>query len=635
MRARNNRLGPNDPCPCGSGKKFKRCHGTREGMARMLVRPTYRVPLIRQPRSGLSAEIARRVLPNVAVVWIAPDVYRRSLTWDEAKQRLAQMNLESALLSLAMLNAVCAELMSGPPLNQPSGRPKVAALVLYLFPSAHQERAMQIYEKNHHNTFIGLAPQSCSAMTEACMRYCSRDGGTRFEQPHQCEDFGLLLLCFHEHLNDPSLTRSGLDFGNLSQDQFRTFARNYLAANLEKDLLRLFIRHHMMFEASARNDVIQRRLGMTAAQWFESITGVDPVLYRVLLLMSLYHGREFNIDGPDLRHLVYHLDMMLANLEAGPADAYRRLHDLSVADTTLAGAEPPDWDSAVYGAHYVRRRPVLHLDGDRFVCLHKQFLAERFFGGTVHVLTELADRYPPVGWPGSAQERRIKVRREMGYIFEDYGCLMVDTLVAGAGIERRFNIIRADGGECDALVVVNGTALAFEFVNHPWSLAERARGESENFIPHVADNIGKAGRLCRELVESGYIPETDVVVTRALPVVVMSEVLPVTEMMSPTFERDLVAAVGEQLVRGGGGVLPVQTLSITQVENIDRLDIPEGATGLADFLASRAQDPLQRFSGAPNFNRALGAARRLRPFEEATERSLHEVAPSLFREPIR
>ena len=25
------RAGRNDPCPCGSGKKFKRCHGQRKG----------------------------------------------------------------------------------------------------------------------------------------------------------------------------------------------------------------------------------------------------------------------------------------------------------------------------------------------------------------------------------------------------------------------------------------------------------------------------------------------------------------------------------------------------------------------------------------------------------------------------
>jgi preprotein translocase subunit SecA len=25
------RVGRNDPCPCGSGKKYKKCHGSQEG----------------------------------------------------------------------------------------------------------------------------------------------------------------------------------------------------------------------------------------------------------------------------------------------------------------------------------------------------------------------------------------------------------------------------------------------------------------------------------------------------------------------------------------------------------------------------------------------------------------------------
>jgi hypothetical protein len=32
-------LEPNDPCPCGSGKKFKRCHGRPEGEDTEASRP--------------------------------------------------------------------------------------------------------------------------------------------------------------------------------------------------------------------------------------------------------------------------------------------------------------------------------------------------------------------------------------------------------------------------------------------------------------------------------------------------------------------------------------------------------------------------------------------------------------------
>jgi len=30
-RTRSNRTGRNDPCPCGSGQKYKRCHGAIDG----------------------------------------------------------------------------------------------------------------------------------------------------------------------------------------------------------------------------------------------------------------------------------------------------------------------------------------------------------------------------------------------------------------------------------------------------------------------------------------------------------------------------------------------------------------------------------------------------------------------------
>jgi len=32
-RAREIKVGPNEPCPCGSGKKFKKCHGAPQRVA--------------------------------------------------------------------------------------------------------------------------------------------------------------------------------------------------------------------------------------------------------------------------------------------------------------------------------------------------------------------------------------------------------------------------------------------------------------------------------------------------------------------------------------------------------------------------------------------------------------------------
>jgi preprotein translocase subunit SecA len=31
MKRKVAKVGRNDPCPCGSGKKYKRCHGENEG----------------------------------------------------------------------------------------------------------------------------------------------------------------------------------------------------------------------------------------------------------------------------------------------------------------------------------------------------------------------------------------------------------------------------------------------------------------------------------------------------------------------------------------------------------------------------------------------------------------------------
>lgn len=34
-KARQKKIGPNDPCPCGSGKKFKKCHGRGKGFVKI------------------------------------------------------------------------------------------------------------------------------------------------------------------------------------------------------------------------------------------------------------------------------------------------------------------------------------------------------------------------------------------------------------------------------------------------------------------------------------------------------------------------------------------------------------------------------------------------------------------------
>ena len=135
---------------------------------------------------------------NIAVVWVAHDVFGRSLNWEQSKALLGAINRESALLSMAMINAVCADLSLGENLGNVAGASKVIALARYLFPDGVRARAMHVYLEEAKQTFIALAPQACIAMTEACIRYCRRTGGEQFEQPHQNLHFSHVLLSFQE-----------------------------------------------------------------------------------------------------------------------------------------------------------------------------------------------------------------------------------------------------------------------------------------------------------------------------------------------------------------------------------------------------------------------------------------------------
>lgn len=544
---------------------------------------------------------------------------------------LGAINWESAVLSMAMINAVCAELALSGNLGDPAGANKIRALANYLFHDEFRARAMEVYAENATQTFVPLAPQACVAMTEACLRYCNRNGGDRFEQPHQHPHFSHILLSFQENLMRGDLVAGGLDQRNLSAKQFRLFAKNYLAANFETNFSGLLRRHYMMFECSDKNGVLHERIRKDARTWFTEVTGIDPGMYRVILVFVMHHGHAFTIEAPNLTHLIYNMDTMLQNVTPEPAAAYHRLHDLAIVEEQLPADDPPDWESAVYGMHYVRRRPVLRLDGSQFICLHKHLLLEKFFGGTVHMLTELVDTHSPLGWPDEGKERRIKVRREIGYVFEDYVRRLIDLLFAGPDVFRRYGLRRDDGGECDALVIVGRVALAFEFVHHPWSLAERAQGDSTVFIPHLADNIRKAGYLCSEILRNGRVANLKARVETALPIVIMSEMMPINEMTALTWQRDLIAATSRELVLGHGNVQPVQTLSISQLENLDRLEMPENAERLAAFLVERSRDPLARLSGHSALRQQLGRLRRLQQFEDAADRSFHELGPRLFR----
>lgn len=620
MRKRNQRLGRNDPCPCGSGRKYKLCHGET---GKTLSPPSP------QSKSTLKSALREYFLPHAASVWVASDVFERALSWDEAKRELGLINWESAILSMAMVNAVSAELALGGKLNTSSGEMKLRALADYLFPPELRANALSVYLKHPHHNFIPLAPQACIAMTEACLRYCNRKDGLRFHQPHQHASFSHVLFSFHEQLMRRDLTPH-LNIENLSAEQFRYFVRNYLAANLETDFAGLIRRQYMMFEVAVPNGALFERTGKNAATWFTEIAGTDPIVYRTLLLFTMHHGFSFTINNPNLEDLVYDIAQMLQNVAPEYAAIYRRLHDLASVEDTLPAMEFPDWESALYGAHYVRRKPVLRLDGSKHVCLYRHLLPERFFAGTVHVLSELAVSYPPPQWPNESRERVFKVRRELGYVFEDYVRQILGYLFQGTNVELRFGVKRDDGGESDALVVVGSTALVFEFVHHPWSLLERSKGESSGFIPHVADNVRRAGLLCAQIAHSRRAAELERPIDSTLPIVIMSEMMAINEVTALTWQHDLIAATSSEMVMGHGIVQPLQTLSLIQLENLDRLDCADSAAGLVSFLSMRARDPVWRLSGHASLRQNLGRSRRLKEFDDAAERSFHEMGPKLF-----
>ena len=621
-RPRNNRVGRNDPCPCGSGKKHKHCHGGTISAAPAAADSN---------RSQRGAVLREHFIPHAAVVWIAKDIYGQALEWDAAKRVLGSINLESAILSMAMINAVSAELALGGNLGTVAGAMKVRALADYLFPPEFRGPALEVYLKNSRQTFIPLAPQACIAMTEACLRYCDRNGGDRFQQPHQNTGFTHVLFSFHEQLMREDLT-AGLNMEKLTGEQFRYLVRNYLAANFETNFVGLIRRHYLMFEVADPAGVLHNRAGKNAAAWFTEIAGTDPTTYRILLLFVMHHGHAFTIDSPDLTHLVYNMETMLQNVAPESAAIYRRLHNLAVVEDHLPAADFTNWESAVYGMHYVRRKPMLHLVDAQHVCLYKHLLPEKFFAGTVHVLSELAASHPPAGWHHDSRERVFKVRREFGYLFEDYVRKILSLLFGGPDVVMRFGLHRDDGGECDALVVVGRTALAFEFVHHPWSLAERARGESASFVPHLADNIRKAGLLCAQIGREQCVADLERRIDTALPIVITSEMMAINEMTALTWQRDLIAATSAEMVLGHGLVQPVQTLSLIQLENLDHIASADSAASIVAILSERARDPLWRFSGHSTLRQRLGRSRRLREFEEAAYRSFDELGAQLFKQ---
>src|SRR5260221_105432 len=88
----SNKVGRNDPCPCGSGKKYKRCHGgsasqpaamgeaeLKEEMDKWLKR-VQAEELQRQEQQGFGRPIISTVVNGVRCVAVGDQVYR-STKW--------------------------------------------------------------------------------------------------------------------------------------------------------------------------------------------------------------------------------------------------------------------------------------------------------------------------------------------------------------------------------------------------------------------------------------------------------------------------------------------------------------------------------------------------------------------------
>lgn len=579
----------------------------------------------------MKQRIMKEIMPNVATMWVAKDVFSVSINWESARASLSKINRESALITMAMLNAVCAEFLNPHRSRQEAcSSERILPLVNYLFAPENRPAAIKIW-RNSTGPFVPIAPQATIAMTEACMRYCSKDG-VRFEQPWQHQEFAHILLSFQDAMIGSAIKKGPINFAALSEEQFADFARNYQTANFNSDLLMLMRRHYLMFEAPAETGHTKAQLGITPAEWFTRVSGIEPRQYRMLQLVSLSHGRDFDFNAPDLRKLVYDLAAVLSKMVPSVADAYRRLHQLAVAEDQISSPEIRDWSEAIFHAHYVRRRPTLHLTADKYLCLHKQLLAERFFGATVHVLADLVITHSPPNWPSEASKRTLQVRTELGVIFEDYVQRLVQILFQQAKPTYRFNLKPVSGGECDALIVFGETALVIEIVHHPWSIAERSRAMPQDFTRHLKDNIEKAVRFSRDITARGSLEDDSTVkVDRALPIVVMSEAMPINEITAPSFHTELIKVLGEDPFTETEHIYPIQSLSITQFENLDRLWSLHPLQ-LIEFLAKRAVNPLARFIGDPRMGCKLGKSMHLDSIDGEAHADLQKYGSKLFVE---
>jgi len=578
------------------------------------------------------AALRKSLAEGTGIVWNAEDAFGGQMLWTEVRATLGGINLESAATCMAYLNVFTAIAAKRGPHVGGLRPDAIQQLVEFLFPLQYQSRALDLYE-NHSQSFQALAPQACLAASEACLRFCNPTDGIKLSAPSEFAPFAHMILSFHDALFVESEFAEGFTYDALTAPQFSSFTRNYLAANFYYDAVAAETRHYMMFETGEQSGALSLHAGMSAATWFRAASGIDPQTYRlnqIVMAASTMNLDQMGSVGTKIR---YHFDDYIKHLESVSADIFRRLHELSVIDPTelTTTAAPLDWTSALYSQNYLRRRQVLPLRDGYFLNIHPQLTFEKFFVTPVHVLADLAQKRFIDGWPQDPSERSLKVRRDMGYVFEDYCRLLIETIFDGYGAKSMFRY-DLEGKERDGVLLFGGTALVFEFVHHPWSIEDRATGDVERLLKHIADNVSKAHSASAALAAGTHPIEPKRKMYKVLPIVILSDILPIHEATALTFAKRLVAETSAEAVNGTTSIFPVQLLSVFQFENLDRTIPRNGrAKPFLDFLEKRARSQAKRFSGASFLGlKRLGSV-RLKKFENETHASFEKLGPTLFK----
>jgi len=578
-------------------------------------------------------EARRRGVSAACVTLVATDVFGGQLDFDAAVAALRTLNLETALASLAMLNAGTSALLERPRLQDKVGVRRIRGLMRFLLDDQHYRSAEDVAKGQVGEMFLPASPQGCAAMTEACLRYCPQGSGRDVSHPSTTPVFAHILLTLQQYLLPAEAFEAELDFANLDERQFALFACNFLGANYIHALGARPTRFHLMFEHRNPASEMLRRAGCEAREWFDRILQIDPLFFRVLALGLFGKAHGFNIDQPEGRSLVVDFRRFLDNLKPPIAAICRGILQRSVVDLAEVRRLPAvsTWEDAVYRFNYLRRKPLWEFSDGRHLMLHQRFFVEKFFEGVLHVLSEAVVSRAPRGWPDLAERRMAQVRSEFGYVFEDYCRAVARTLFAGPSSWFAFGY-EVNGQERDGIVAAFETVLLLEFVQHPISVAERESGEIGRFLHHLRDNVQKLASARDEILGGRAVAGRIFFTECIVPIVVTSESFPVSHLTAEAFARGLAGAVGADAVNAKGRALPVQTLGIEQFEHLGRTRPAErGAEGILEFLRARATDPLERFTASPTCGLPGSSVNLWQGFDDAAERSMMNQAALIFR----